>query len=97
MEIAVKEGDRFEMGKPVVVIESMKMEFAVDAPISGTVCQFFCKEEATYPPDRYYLLFRKDENGEAAFVRVLGDIPSLLQRYASGELTPSLMVQKDMR
>jgi urea carboxylase len=43
-KLLVKEGQRVEMGNPVIVVESMKMEFSVEAPVSGTVRQLFCKE-----------------------------------------------------
>lgn len=43
-KLLVKEGQQVEAGNPVVIVESMKMEFAVEAPISGTVRQLFCKE-----------------------------------------------------
>ncbi|SOD41105.1 urea carboxylase [Nitrosovibrio sp. Nv4] len=43
-KLLVEEGQRIEMGNPVVVVESMKMEFAVEAPISGTVRKLFCKQ-----------------------------------------------------
>ena len=43
-KLLVKEGQRIEVGNPVVVVESMKMEFAVEAPVSGIVRQLFCKE-----------------------------------------------------
>ena len=36
-KLLVKEGQRVVAGKPVVVVESMKMEFAVEAPINGTL------------------------------------------------------------
>ena len=35
-KLLVQEGDRVKAGKPVLVVESMKMEFAVDAPVGGT-------------------------------------------------------------
>ena len=43
-KLLVNEGDRINLGQPVLVIESMKMEFAVDAPVSGIVRQLFSKE-----------------------------------------------------
>jgi len=43
-KLLVKEGDQVEAGKPVVMIESMKMEFPVDSPVTGTLQQLFCKQ-----------------------------------------------------
>ncbi|MBA3756330.1 MAG: carboxyltransferase domain-containing protein, partial [Nitrosomonas sp.] len=43
-KLLVKEGDSIEAGKPVIMIESMKMEFPVDSPVTGTVRQLFCKQ-----------------------------------------------------
>ncbi|MGH8762455.1 MAG: urea carboxylase [Nitrosospira sp.] len=43
-KLLVKEGQRVEAGNPVVIVESMKMEFEVEAPVSGMVRQLFCKE-----------------------------------------------------
>ncbi len=43
-KVLVKEGESVESGKPVIMIESMKMEFPVDAPVTGTVRQVFCKQ-----------------------------------------------------
>ena len=43
-KVLIKEGEFVEAGKPVIIIESMKMEFSVDAPVAGTVQQLFCKQ-----------------------------------------------------
>lgn len=43
-KLLAREGDRINFGQPVLVIESMKMEFSVDAPVSGIVRQLFSKE-----------------------------------------------------
>lgn len=43
-KLFVKEGDRVEAGKPLILIESMKMEFPVDSPVTGTVRQLLCKQ-----------------------------------------------------
>ncbi len=43
-KLLVKEGERIEAGKPAIIIESMKMEFAVDSPVTGTIRQLFCKQ-----------------------------------------------------
>lgn len=37
LEVVIKEGDRVELGDPVVILEAMKMENELKAPISGTV------------------------------------------------------------
>lgn len=42
-KLLVKEGQKVAAGTPAVVVESMKMEFTVDVPVSGTVQQLFCK------------------------------------------------------
>jgi urea carboxylase len=43
-KLLVTEGQAVEAGNPVVVVESMKMEFAVNASTGGIVRQLFCKE-----------------------------------------------------
>lgn len=43
-KLLVQKGDRVKEGDTVLVVESMKMEFAVAAPVAGTVSQLFCKE-----------------------------------------------------
>ncbi|MDO9469743.1 MAG: urea carboxylase [Nitrosomonas sp.] len=43
-KLLVKEGERVDAGKAVIMIESMKMEFPVDAPLTGIVRQIFCKQ-----------------------------------------------------
>jgi len=43
-KLLVAEGDRVEAGSPALIIESMKMEFPVNATVNGTIGQFFCKE-----------------------------------------------------
>ena len=45
-KLLAKEGERIEAGSPVLVLESMKMEFSVDAPISGRIRQLFSREGA---------------------------------------------------
>ena len=43
-KLLIKEGGHVDAGNPVIMIESMKMEFSVDAPVTGTVLQIFCKQ-----------------------------------------------------
>ncbi|MET0542692.1 MAG: urea carboxylase [Variovorax sp.] len=45
-KVAVKEGDVVEQGDTLVVVESMKMEFAVTAPFAGRVHGVRCAEGA---------------------------------------------------
>ena len=37
MSIQVQPGDRVEANQPIAVIEAMKMESVISAPISGTI------------------------------------------------------------
>ena len=43
-KISVKPGDKVAEGDPLVIVESMKMEFPVVAPCAGKVLQVFCRE-----------------------------------------------------
>jgi urea carboxylase len=43
-KLLVKEGEHVEEGAPLLVVESMKMEFGVSAPCSGTVLRLGCRE-----------------------------------------------------
>jgi len=45
-KIPVKVGDQVREGDALVIVESMKMEFAVAAPAAGTVKQILCSEGA---------------------------------------------------
>jgi urea carboxylase len=42
--IAVKAGDRVAAGQRLIVVESMKMEIAVAAPVAGTVVEVLCAQ-----------------------------------------------------
>lgn len=39
VQLRVAEGERVEAGQPLLVLEAMKMEFQLDAPVAGTVAQ----------------------------------------------------------
>ncbi len=43
-KISVRPGDQVAEGDPLVIVESMKMEFPVAAPCAGRVLQVFCRE-----------------------------------------------------
>jgi urea carboxylase len=42
-KVEVEEGAKVKQGDPLVIIESMKMEFAVPAPCDGRVYKIFCR------------------------------------------------------
>ncbi|KAI0352194.1 hypothetical protein OH77DRAFT_1428725 [Trametes cingulata] len=44
VEVRVKEGERVEVGQPVVVLESMKTETVLRAPVAGVVRAVACKK-----------------------------------------------------
>jgi len=43
-KICAEPGTKVEAGAPLVVVESMKMEVAVEAPCAGTVAEVLCRE-----------------------------------------------------
>jgi urea carboxylase len=43
-QVKARPGDRVQQGDPVIVVESMKMEIAIAAPLDGTVTHLFCEE-----------------------------------------------------
>lgn len=45
-KVVVGEGDTVRAGDPLVIVESMKMEFTVAAPSDGRVYRIFCREGA---------------------------------------------------
>lgn len=51
VKIFVKEGDKVEKGDPLFVIEAMKMESTITAPISGTVKNVVLKEKTMVEQD----------------------------------------------
>lgn len=44
-QIPTKKGDKVGAGDPVIVLESMKMEIPVVAPVAGTVKEIRVKEQ----------------------------------------------------
>ena len=54
------EGQHVEAGSPVLVVESMKMEFVVEAPVSGTVRRLFCKVGGHVSAGQMLLVIQED-------------------------------------
>ncbi len=59
-KILVKEGQSVAAGDTLVVVESMKMEFSVDATVSGTVRQISCKEGGYVSTGQMLLVIQED-------------------------------------
>jgi urea carboxylase len=60
-KVLVKEGEHVEAGMPVLMIESMKMEFPVDAPAAGTVQQLFCKQGGYVSAGQVLFIIQENE------------------------------------
>ncbi len=59
-KILVKQGQHVTAGSSLMVIESMKMEFSVDATVSGTVQQIFCKQGGYVSTGQMLLVIQED-------------------------------------
>lgn len=59
-KILIKEGQHVTAGSALVIIESMKMEFSVDATVSGAVQQIFCKEGGYVSTGQMLLVIQED-------------------------------------
>ena len=59
-KLLVKPGQHVTAGSPLLIVESMKMEIAVDAPVNGTVRQLFCKESGNVSAGQMLLVIQQD-------------------------------------
>lgn len=59
-KLLVKEGQKVTAGSSAAVVESMKMEFTVDVPVSGTVQQLFCKVGGHVSARQVILVIKED-------------------------------------
>jgi pyruvate carboxylase subunit B len=55
VEILVKEGDLVKAGDPLLIVETMKMETEVQAPIAGTVTQIYVRKGDAVTPQETLL------------------------------------------
>jgi urea carboxylase len=58
--VPVKEGDRVHAGDPLVIVESMKMEIGLTAPVAGTVARLFCQEGSQVAAGQDLLVLREE-------------------------------------
>ncbi|WP_298008541.1 urea carboxylase [uncultured Aquabacterium sp.] len=59
-QVAVKDGQRVKAGEVLVVVESMKMEFAITAPCNGQVHRVMCREGAPVDAGQDVLILIED-------------------------------------
>jgi len=59
-KLLVNPGQHVTAGNPLLIIESMKMEIAVDAPVNGTVGQVFCKVSGNVSTGQMLLVIQED-------------------------------------
>jgi pyruvate carboxylase subunit B len=55
VEVLVKEGDLVKAGDPLLIVETMKMETEVQAPIAGTVTQIYVRKGDAVTPQETLL------------------------------------------
>jgi urea carboxylase len=58
--VPVKEGDRVHAGDPLVIVESMKLEIGLTAPVAGTVARLFCQEGSQVAAGQDLLVLREE-------------------------------------
>jgi urea carboxylase len=59
-KLLVKEGQQVTAGSPLLVVESMKMEIAVEAPVNGKVLKVFSKEGGHVSAGQVLLLIHEE-------------------------------------
>lgn len=61
-KIVVGAGDKVQAGEPLIIVESMKMEFVVPAPSSGLVWKVFCAEGGQIAAGQDLLILQAEED-----------------------------------
>ncbi|HEY5679631.1 MAG TPA: acetyl-CoA carboxylase biotin carboxyl carrier protein subunit [Pseudomonadales bacterium] len=59
-KIEVGEGDRVSAGDVLIILESMKMEIPVEAPVSGVVAELRVREEEAVEEEQILLVLEAD-------------------------------------
>ena len=59
-KLLVEERQHVEAGTSILIVESMKMEFAVEATVSGTIGRFFCKVGGHVSAGQLLLVIQED-------------------------------------
>jgi acetyl/propionyl-CoA carboxylase alpha subunit len=62
-KLLVKEGDSVGEGDPLILIEAMKMEFAIKAPYSGKILKLYVEEGTQLSPGSRFLDMEASESG----------------------------------
>jgi biotin carboxyl carrier protein len=61
VKILVSEGDKIELGQPLVIVESMKMENEIKSPTNGTVVSIHFKDGDLVEPNKPIIKLEPDE------------------------------------
>jgi len=61
VKILVNEGDKIELGQPLVIVESMKMENEIKSPTNGTVVSIHFKDGDLVAPNQPIIKLEPDE------------------------------------
>jgi urea carboxylase len=61
-KVLVQAGDSIRKGEPLIIVESMKMEFVVSAPTAGRVWKVFCSEGGQIAAGQELLVLQSEED-----------------------------------
>lgn len=93
IELRVSEGDAVAAGQVVAVLEAMKMEHTIEAPVSGTIAAIHASAGQTVMPDSLLLTLhpgdgpeaRGDSDQQVDLDAIRPDLQELLDRLALGQ------------
>lgn len=64
-KVLIQVGDSVKEGDPLILIEAMKMEFAVKAPYTGKILKLYVEEGVQLSPGSRFLDMEASENGNS--------------------------------